>query len=301
MTLIEQGFFVKHFSTILMSVAVLAVSAACQSQPELPLLTNTAPTPSPTLGEIGADTFSFERVEKINIKNLSGIVFHPQRKTLFGVGDEGHIIEFEPDGTLLQQEPVRRGADFEGITCDPATGLLYVAVEGDEVILEVEPDNLQVLRDIAIDRVFDGQVLLDPKGDGIEGITFVPDGDSAMGGVFYLVNQSKKLGGRDPSIIFKVEIADLAGEPQAKIVHYFALGVTDLSGIHYDPSARQLIVISDDNDQLSRVSLSGQISHTYRLPGDKQEGVTIDEHGFLYIAQDSEKGLLKFTPSEPAF
>jgi uncharacterized protein YjiK len=288
---------------MLLSLAVLAVSAACQSQAELPLLTNTAP--SPTLEEMddsgnGYGAFSFVQVGKINLNKLSGIVFHLQRKTLFGVGDQGHVIEFEPDGTIVQQELVRRGADFEGITCNPATGLLYIAVEGDEVILEIEPDKLQVLRDIPIERVFEGQILLHPRGNGVEGITFVPTGDGATSGSFYLVNQSNDLGGRDPSIVFQVEVTDL-GEPQAKIVRYFTLGVTDLSGIHYDPSSRQLLIISDDNDLLLETSLSGQISHVRPLPGADQEGITIDERGFLYIAQDSAKGLLKFTPSGPEF
>jgi uncharacterized protein YjiK len=265
------------------------------------------PTLSPTPEEMGEpgvsgnvhDTFSYAKVEKINFGKLSGIVFHPQRKTLFGVSDEGHVIEFEPDGTLVQQERVRQGADFEGITCHPVTGLLYVAVEGDEVILEVNPDNLQVVRDIPIDRVFEGRVLLDPKGNGVEGITFVPTSVGAMGGTFYLVNQSKKLGDKDPSIVFEVEITGSASEPKAKIVRYFALGITDLSGIYYDPSSRQLLIISDDNDLLMRVNLSGQISQTYPLPGDQQEGIAVDKDGSLYIAQDSEKGLLKFSQNEP--
>ena len=86
----------------------------------------------------------------INSGALSGVTFHPQRKTLFAVSDEGHIIEMETGGTILQQERVHKGADFEGITFNPVTGLLYVAVEGDEVILEVKPSTLEVVRDIPI-------------------------------------------------------------------------------------------------------------------------------------------------------
>jgi uncharacterized protein YjiK len=243
--------------------------------------------------------YSFAKAEEIKIGKLSGIVFHPQRETFFGVSDKGHAIEFESDGILVKQERVRKGADFEGITYNPMTGLLYVAVEGDEVILEINPTNLQVVRDIPIDRVFDGSVLLDPKGDGVEGITFVPSSDNAMGGTFYLVNQSNNLGGNDPSIVFEVEIVDSETEPKAKIVRYFGLGFTDLSGIQYNPSSRQLLVISDDNDLLIEVAMSGQVSQVYPLPGERQEGIALDEDGFLYIAQDSEKGLLRFGPTEP--
>lgn len=254
-------------------------------------------------GSLGSahNPFSYATVETINLGMLSGIVFHPRRQTLFAVSDNGHVIEFKPDGTLIQQELIRKEADFEGVTCHPLTGLLYVAVEGDEVILEVNPEGLQVLRDIPIDRVSDGSVLLDPRGNGVEGITFVPDGSGAMGGTFYLVNQSKELEGKDPSIVFEIEIAGSPSEPKATIVRYFSLGITDLSGLDYDPSARRLFVISDSNDLLIETSLSGQISHVHALPGVQQEGIAIDQDGFVYIAQDSDKGLLKLSPGEPAF
>lgn len=37
----------------------------------------------------------------------------------------------------------------------------------------------------------------------------------------------------------------------------------------------------------------GRILQVYPLPGVKQEGITVDEDGFMYIAQDSETSLLK--------
>ena len=270
-----------------------------------------SPTPAPTWSPPPEETsepapsrndhtpYSFANPEEIKIGKLSGIVFHPQRETFFGVGDKGHVSEFESGGILVKQERVRKGADFEGITYNPTTRLLYVAVEGDEVILEIDPNNLQVVRDIPIDRVFDGRVLLDPKGNGVEGITFVPSSGRAIGGTFYLVNQSNNLGGKDPSIVFEVEIVDSETETKARIVRYFGLGFTDLSGIQYDPSSRQLLVLSDDNDLLIEVSMSGQVRQVYPLPGESQEGIALDEDGFLYIAQDSEKGLLRFGPAEP--
>ncbi|NIN37065.1 MAG: hypothetical protein GTO60_19015, partial [Gammaproteobacteria bacterium] len=77
--------------------------------------------------------------------------------------------------------------------------MLYIAVEGEEIILEVNPETLEAERDIPIDRMFEGDILLSPEGNGIEGITFVPASDDAMHGLFYLVNQSDELGGPDPS------------------------------------------------------------------------------------------------------
>ncbi|NIN34756.1 MAG: hypothetical protein GTO60_06505, partial [Gammaproteobacteria bacterium] len=63
------------------------------------------------------------------------------------------------------------------------------------VILEVNPKTLEEGREIPIERTFAGRVLLAPEGNGVEGITYVPAGDSATNGSFYLVNQSKELEG----------------------------------------------------------------------------------------------------------
>jgi len=270
-----------------------------------PITETPVPTPSSTsevrLIEISNPYYSFpyEQVDgfgEAGSGKLSGIVFHPQRHTLFAVNDEGRIIEIATDGTFIRQKRIRKEADFEGITNNPVTGMLYVAIEGEEAILEIDPETLEAGRDILIDRTFEGNVLLAPEGNGIEGITFVPASANATDGTFYLVNQSNRLAGTDPSIVLEVEVSNGADEPKARIIRYFSVGVTDLSGIHYVPSTRRLLITSDDNNSLLVVDLSGQILETYSLPGEKQEGVTIDADGFLYIAQDTKKELLKFKP-----
>ena len=98
-------------------------------------------------------------IDQVNFNEPSGIVFHPQRKTLFIVGDEGDICEIQRDGTLVKQKRLLH-ADFEGITCDPSTGLLYIAIEGEEKIIEVDPDDFRVLREFAVNRTFQGKWVL---------------------------------------------------------------------------------------------------------------------------------------------
>jgi len=261
--------------------------------PNHPVETSNADNPYDPLPNEQVDDFSQPKSEK-----LSGIVFYPPRGTLFAVSDNGWIIEIKTDGAVIQKKQIRKKADFEGITYSPITEMLYIAIEGKEVILEVNPETLEAESDIPIDRMFEGNILLSPKGNGIEGITYVPPGEGAVKGSFYLVNQSDELGGTDPSIIFEVKIDEAAGKLRARIIRYFSVGVTDLSGIHYSPSNRHLLVISDANNVLLKVSLSGQVLETAPLPGKKQEGITADEAGFLYIAQDNKEALFKFTPPD---
>lgn len=306
----------KTLYHILLLAALLTLLISCQSQTARlidatsnppPLTTTPIPTPRPAPEQKFAitesnepyDPFPYKQVDsfgEVKAGRLSGVVSYPPRRTVFAVSDEGRIIEIETDGSLIQKKQLRKKADFEGITYSPATEMLYIAIEGDEVILEVNPETLEIVRDIPIDRAFEGSVLLAPEGCGIEGITFVPSSKSTTDGTFYLVNQSHELEGTDSSIIFEVDVSNVAGKPIARILRYFSVGVTDLSGIYYVPAHRHLFVISDTNDVLLVVSLSGQILDIYSLPGKKQEGITLDEDNFLYIAEDAKNTLLKFKP-----
>ena len=235
-------------------------------------------------------------IDQVEFNEPSGVVFHPQRGTLFVVGDNGDICEIQRDGTLVKQERIRP-ADFEGITCNPSTGLLYIAIEGEEKIIEMDPEDFRILREFTIDRTFQGKVVLEAGGQGIEGITFVPDADHPEGGTFYVTNQAFDLSNmEDLSAIFQVQVPLKTGSDEdltAKIIGYFTPGVTDLSGIHYDSANDRLYVISDGTNTFFEITRTGEVLRSYAFPGNDQEGITVDPEGFLYIAQDSG-GIIKF-------
>lgn len=58
-----------------------------------------------TNADFAATRFSqeTENIGQVVFDEPSGIVFHAQRGTLFVVGDEGDIGEFQTDGRLVQQ------------------------------------------------------------------------------------------------------------------------------------------------------------------------------------------------------
>ena len=235
-------------------------------------------------------------IDQIQFNEPSGIVFHPQRKTLFVVGDSGDICEIQTDGTLVKEKRYQPPADFEGITCDASTGLLYIAIEGAEKIIEIDPEDFRELRSFDIDRVFQGKTVLKAGGHGIEGIAFVPDANHPEGGIFYVTNQAFDLDSEDDlSAIFEVEVplkSGAVGDLTAKIIRYFTPGVTDLSGLHYDSVNDRLYVISDGNNAFFEITRAGEILKSYAFPGNDKEGITIDEEDFLYIPQDSG-GIIK--------
>lgn len=234
-------------------------------------------------------------IDRVNFNEPSGIVYHPGRETLFVVGDEGDICEIHTDGTLVRQKRIGH-TDFEGISCDPSTGLLYVAIEGEEKIMEIDPEDLRVLRTFAIERTFRGALVLKAGGQGIEGIAFVPDSNHPEGGTFFVTNQGFDLNNKeDPSAIFELEVplrSGSASDGVARIAGYFSIGVIDLSGLHYDAISSHLYVVSDATNTLFEITREGKILQSYAFPGENQEGIAVDADGFLYIAQDSG-GIIK--------
>jgi len=253
----------------------------------------TPPAPQEVLRSV---VFSYEWVgdiDKIGFNEPSGICWHTNRKTLFVIGDEGDIGEFTTDGALVKQKCIRPSADFEGVTYDPATGLLYVAIEEAESILEVDPETFEIRREFALPRQFQGKTLLKAGGEGVEALTFIPDAKHAEGGVFYVGNQAFTLSDEeDISAIFQVELPLRSKTGKTRIMGYFEPGVIDMSGLHYDPATDHILAVSDATNLILEYSRAHELLSVHAFPGDNQEGLTIDSEGFLYIAQDTG-GIIK--------
>ncbi|MDE0635561.1 MAG: SdiA-regulated domain-containing protein [Candidatus Poribacteria bacterium] len=229
-------------------------------------------------------------ISKTPITEPSGVTYHPGRRTLFVVDDEGHIHEIRPDGTVIQTKALQ-ARDLEGITTHSITGWLYAAVEDDETILEIDPQTLSIHREFKINRTFEGKPLLKKGGMGIEAITFVPDATHPEGGTFWIGNQSfsRKPGG-EPSVICEVNVPLLtsnATEAEGTIIRYIEMNLLDISGLAYNAKADSLVLISDTTNLLVELKRDGTHLQRYLLPGDDQEGVTLDGLGYMYIAQES--------------
>jgi uncharacterized protein YjiK len=231
-------------------------------------------------------------IDKQHILEPSGICYHAQRKTLFVVSDEGFVAEIHKDGTPQANWKVK--GDLEGITLNPQTGLLYIAVEGDDVILEFDPDRGEVKRRFPINREFRGdpnflQKQTDRYDNGIESIVFMPDDKHPEGGTFYVGNQW------DPPMIMEVLVplrSSRAAEAEARIIRVLPFKMDDPAGMYYDFQTKRLNVVSDADNILAEITLDGRLVKEYAFLGDNQEGICRDEEGNLYIAQDSG-GILK--------
>ena len=243
--------------------------------------------------------FPFAVMDTIGMHTMnepSGIDFHTLRNTLFVVGDEGYIYELSLKGKIIKQHNIEI-TNLEGITHNPLNGLLYCAVEGKEQIVEIDPDTLKPLRLFSIPRKYNGKTVMKKGGKGIEAITFVPDSSHHDGGTFFVANQSFNLDDcNDLSALFELTLP-LKSKDEAPVttVQYFEPDMIDLSGLYFNKTSGYLMVISDEKNTLLEISLTGKIENRYFLPGDGQEGITIDNNGLVYIAQDSG-GILRMRP-----
>ena len=69
-------------------------------------------------------------------------------------------------------------------------------------------------------------------------------------------------------------------------------GIIDLSGLYYDSHCNCILVISDSTNTVLEYSREHVMVQMLAFPGDDQEGITADDQGYVYIAQDSG-GILK--------
>ncbi|MEF8787754.1 MAG: esterase-like activity of phytase family protein [Planctomycetota bacterium] len=232
-------------------------------------------------------------IDQSGLAEPSGLVYHPAREALFAVGDEGHIAHMQTDGSDHEVQVLQDGADLEGITLNPASGLLYVAVEGQEKVLEVDPDSLEIVRKFQIDREFRGETVFKPEGNGTEGITFRPDESHPEGGTFYVTNQS--FGGDEESFIMEVELPLESGGQTGRNLRMIKPGVIDLSALYRGPGVSSMLVVSDATNSIYRLNDEGEVVDGWAFVGNDQEGLALGPDGYMYIAQDSG-GIIKVWP-----
>lgn len=231
-------------------------------------------------------------IDKQNIPEPSGICFHPLRKTLFVVSDEGEIFEINKDGSPIFR--LKIPGDLEDITVNPQSGLLYIIIEGEDVILEFNPDKREVIRRFPINREYKGnsnflQKQSEGYDNGVESLAFFPRENHPEGGTFFAGNQW------DPSCIMEILVplkSSLAQEAEARILRVLPFKMDDPSSMFYDSETGLLNIISDADNILVEITLDGKLIKEYAFLGNDQEGITNDDEGYLYIAQDSG-GIIK--------
>jgi uncharacterized protein YjiK len=198
------------------------------------------------------------------IPEASGISYCPTSDTLMVANDEGSFYEISPKGEILQKQ--RLGDyDLEGVVCHE-----------DRVVFAIEEGGLLVV-DRATKRskryklTKNGKKFKLNKKAGVEGLAF-------REGKYYLSIQAKK---KEDAKILIVKLT----KKEAKIEDIISHGIIDSAGLAFREEG--LYIVSDKKDKLYLYDIDKKrILKKFKLKKFAQEGVTFDEKGSIYFADD---------------
>ncbi len=201
-----------------------------------------------------------------SIPEASGISYCNKSHTLVIANDEGSFYEISPNGTIIKQYKLGK-YDLEGVVCEEKR-FVFAIEKG--ALLEV---NRKTLKSKKL-KIKDGRGdnLKFSKKAGIEGITKIDD-------LYYISLQTKKA--KDSLLlVLKME------KNYLKVVKRIKQRIADSSGMQY--YKKRLYIVSDKKDKLYIYNLKkGKIEKKIKLPKFAQEGVTFDNSGNIYFADDN--------------
>ena len=118
-------------------------------------------TQAPKMPVMGART-----VFEVDVEELSGLCLTLDGTALLSCGDQGVVKQISFDGKV--SEIWSHDADMEGITIDPDTGHMYLAVEGSQKVYRLDaPDYTKHSSVIYVQEAIDENY----SNGGLEGIT----------------------------------------------------------------------------------------------------------------------------------
>jgi uncharacterized protein YjiK len=230
-----------------------------------------------------------QRVTDLGVQEPSGVVFHPRLGHLFVVGDEGTLAELDADGRRIDSRPVH--GNLEDVAVHGPTGDLVLLSEKSSELILYDPTSHQEKKRWQMDAA---AILGEEPGDknqGFEGIAFRAERNRRGGGIFYLAHQ------RTPAMVVALQCDPAA--PSGRLGAEAVLGRwslephEDLTAVTYVPSIDRILVLTDKSDRIMVLTGSGTIESEIEVPGEQQEGLTVDAKGDIWLADDKDKSLLR--------
>lgn len=206
------------------------------------------------------------------IPEASGIDYCSNSDTLIIANDEGFYYEIDTNGEILKKTKLGN-YDLEGVVCEDDQLLFAVENKG---ILIVERKGTEKQK-VNFDTIYHGKKLsLFNKKSGIEGI-------AKEGNRVYLSKQSNK---KKNSFIAVLELTS----DRTEIIDVIEHGTSDTAGITLHKG--YLFMVSDKEDLLVKYDLQKRKKvHKVKLEKGAWEGITFDNDGFVYLADDDGRVL----------
>ena len=202
---------------------------------------------------------------RVNVEELSGLCLTLDKSALLSCGDQGVVkrISFTGEVTDIWSHD----ADMEGITIDPNTGHIYIAIEGSQKLYKLEAPDYN-----KYSTIFYVQEAVDKEygNSGLEGIDYYKDDIVFIGSQWGANLWQYRL---DGTKISKVSLSGFADE---------------IAGLCYDPVGDWLWVVDSNYAKMYICTVDGKPLATYDLNGvGNAESVCVDrERGCVWVGSD---------------
>ena len=219
----------------------------------------------------------------------SGVVYISARDSMVVVSDEGEVAELTKTGLVKASWDLGSAYDLEDVAVGLAGNLVYLAEENTSRSYAFNLDT-GALTGWYVD--FSAYITEVGGSNGIEGLTFVPDGVHAhgvtsFGGLFYAGWQE------DGDIYVFDADPGVAGAGIFKEEIHMTSGYTDLSALYYSPVTNKVYAGYDGLNILESRTPDGTFIDSFNWPGTNQEGITLTSTaGVLSAVTAEDSGLV---------
>lgn len=206
-------------------------------------------------------------VYDVDVEELSGLCLSADGTRLLSCGDQGVVKAISFDGKVT--ELLLQDADMEGITLDPATGDLYLAIEGDQEIYRMSaPDYSAAVPVFAVREAVENNY----RNGGLEAVEYYKDDILFVGSQIEANLWQYRF---DGTMISKVSLSGFASE---------------IAGLCYDPVADQLWVTDSNRRVIYLCTTDGTLLETYELPYvENLESICVDRaHDCVWVGSDED-------------
>ena len=210
-------------------------------------------------------------VIKVKVEELSGLCMNQDTTGLWAVGDEGAVCKLSFEGGVT---PVMStGLDLEGVTINPATGDLYTAVEGDQMVCRIKAPDYK-----RIDTLFHVKeaVQRDFDNSGLEGIAWYKDSLLLVGSQEDALLWTYRL---DGTLVSRVSLRNETSL------------IDEVAGLFYDAPKKWIWVTDSDTQRLFIFSMDDfDLVASYNVPFiDNAESICVDRaRNCVWVGSDED-------------
>lgn len=207
------------------------------------------------------------QVFDVDVEEISGLCLNADKSALISCGDQGVVkqLSFEGEASDILVYP----ADMEGVTIDPSTGDLYLAIEGSQEVARLAAPAYDTY-----ESLFKVQEAIDSnyRNGGLEGVEYYKHDILFVGSQ---VDANLWQYRTDGTIVSKISFAAFA---------------TEIAGLCYEPEEDLLWVTDSRQAIIFLCRTDGTLLATYEVPFvDNLESICVDrERGCIWVASDED-------------